>query len=123
MRILLADDQSKVRFALRVLLERQPGVEVVGEAADAADLLAQTEASRPDLVLLGWELPGLDKADLPSALRQVCPDLTIVALSARPELRQTTLGAGANEFVCKCDPPQRLLSIIADHTCQSIHCV
>lgn len=123
MRILLADDQSKVRFALRVLLERQPGVEVVGEATDAADLLAQAEAVRPDLILLGWELAGRAEANLPSALRRICPDVTTVALSPRPELRQTALGAGADEFVCMCDPPQLLLSIIADHTCASIDCV
>ena len=43
MRILLADGQPRVRFAMRVLLERQPGVEVVGEAVDAEDLLAQAE--------------------------------------------------------------------------------
>jgi DNA-binding NarL/FixJ family response regulator len=56
MRILLADNLPKVRFALRVLLEQQPGLEVVGEATDAQDLLIQVEATAPDLVLLRFSL-------------------------------------------------------------------
>ena len=59
MRVLLADDQVKVRFALRVLLERQPDVAVVGEASDARELVDQLAATRPDALLLDWELPGL----------------------------------------------------------------
>ena len=63
MQILLADNQPKVRLGLRVLLERQPGFKVVGEAVNAEELLARMEADRPDLVLLGWELPGLARVD------------------------------------------------------------
>jgi DNA-binding NarL/FixJ family response regulator len=113
MRILVADDQPKVRFALRVLLERQPGLKVVGEAADAGDLLAQMETACPDLVLLAWELPGL-AVDLLTALRRVCPDLFVIALSGRLEVRRAALDAGADAFVYKCDPPERLLTAIAD---------
>lgn len=115
MRILLADSQPKVRFGLRVLLERQPGLKVAGEATNAEELLAQIEADCPDLVLLGWGLPGLAKADLLSALRRVCPNLFVIALSGRPELRRAALDAGADAFVYKCDPPERLLEAIADY--------
>ena len=114
MRILVADDQPKVRFALRVLLERQPGLKVVGEAADADDLLVQVEMACPDLVLLDWELPGLAGGDLLSALRGVCPNLFVIALSGRLEVRRAALEAGADAFVYKCDPPERLLAAIAD---------
>jgi len=118
MRILLADDQPKVRFALRVLLERQPGLEIVGEAADARDLLAQTETARPDLLLLGWELPDRARVGLLAALRKVCPDLAIVALSGRPEARRAALAAGADAFVSKTDLPERLLAAIDNCSCQ-----
>jgi len=113
MRILLADDQSKVRFALRVLLERQPGTDVVGEATSAEDLLAQTQTTDPDLVLLGWELPGARGADLLTNLRDACPSLVVIALSGRPEARREALSAGADAFVSKGDPPERLLAAIA----------
>jgi DNA-binding NarL/FixJ family response regulator len=113
MRILLADHESNVRYGLRVLLEERSEFEVVGEAVDAEDLLAQIEASCPDLVLLSWELPGLAGADLLPALRSVCDDLYVIVLSGRPEARQAILGAGANAFVSKAGPPERLLAAIA----------
>lgn len=113
MRILLADDQSQVRFALRVLLEQQPGLEVVGEAADGESLLAKAGTQCPDLVLLDWELPRTVVSQLLPALRSACPGLLVIALSGQPEVRSTALAAGADGFVCKCDPPERLLEAIA----------
>ncbi|MDY7075830.1 MAG: response regulator [Chloroflexota bacterium] len=112
MRILLADNQPKVRFALRVLLERQPGLQVVGEVINAADLLTQAEATHSELVLLGWELPGLAAIGSLPALRRACPHLYVIALSGRPEARRAALAAGADAFVSKGDPPERLLAAI-----------
>jgi CheY-like chemotaxis protein len=68
----------------------------------------------PDLVLLGWELPGLDTLDSMNSLRDVCPGLSVIALSGRPEARQAALAAGADHFVSKADPPERLLFAIDD---------
>lgn len=118
MRILLADNQPKVRFALRVLLERQVGFEIVGEIDDAENLLAQAEVTDPDLVLLSWELPGLPAVDPLAALREVCPDLLVIALSGRLKARQAALDAGADAFVSKSDPPERLLTAIAECGCE-----
>jgi len=114
MRILLADNQPKVRFALRVLLEQHAGHEVEGEAVDAEGLLAQVELACPDLVLFAWGLPGRAAADLLLALRELCPDTFVIALSGRPEARRAALAAGADGFVSKTDPPERLLAAIAD---------
>jgi DNA-binding NarL/FixJ family response regulator len=111
-RVLLADDQPKVRLALRILLKRQSGLKIVGEAADAEALLAQTTVTSPDLVLLGWELPSLAEIGSVSPLRTVRPDLSVIALSGRPEARQAALTAGADAFVSKIDPPERLLAAI-----------
>lgn len=116
MRILLADGQPKVRFALRVLLEQRPEFEVAAEAADAKDLLDCVQVDCPDLILLGWELPGRTDGDLLAALRQLCPHLAVIALSGRPGARRTALAAGADAFVSKGDPPECLLSAI--ETCQ-----
>jgi len=114
MRILLADSQPKVRFAMRVLLERQPGLKVMGEAADADDLLNQAEMSCPDIVLIAWSLPGMAADGFLPALRGVCPDLSVIVLSGRPELRRAALDAGADAFVSKTDPPEYLLMAIED---------
>lgn len=114
MRILLADDQPKVRFALRALLERQPDMQVVGEAGSGPDLSAQIGPTYPDLVLLDWELPGESVADTLSTLRAAYPTLRVIALSGRSEARQAALRAGVDAFVSKSDPPERLLAAIRD---------
>ncbi len=120
MRILLADSQPKVRFAMRVLLERQPGLKVMGEAANADDLLNQVEMSCPDIVLIAWGLPGVAADDFLSALRGICPDLSVIVLSGRPEVRRAALDAGADAFVSKTDPPEYLLMAIEDCVKKSV---
>lgn len=120
MRVLIADDQPQVRSALRLLLKQEPGVAVVGEAENVEEALELATARRPDLVLLDWELPGLRAADLSKkaklgllpALRARCPRVKVVALSGRPEARQAALAAGADVFVSKGDPPERLLAAV-----------
>jgi len=114
MRILLADDQPKVRFALRTLLERKLGLEIVGEAADMRDMWEQVETSCPDLLLLDWELPGPKARDLMSALHAMCPDLRVIAMSAHTDVQQDALQADVDGFVCKCESPDSLLAAIGD---------
>jgi len=112
MRILLADDQSNIRFALRALLERQTDTQVVGEAANSESLLSQVQAACPDLVLLDWNLPGAAADELLPTLRDACPDLSVIALSGQLEARRAALAAGADAFVGKTDPPETLLAAI-----------
>ncbi len=118
MRILIADRQHKVRFALRVLLERQPGYEVMGEATNAQGLLDQAEVACPDVVLLSWELSDSTGTDLLPALREICPDLIVIALSGRLGVCQAALDAGADAFVSKGNPPEKLLAAINDCCCE-----
>ena len=112
MRILVADHQSKVRFALRVLLGRQAGSTIIDEAADAVEVLTRAMDACPDVVLLAWDLPGLTELKLVSALRRICPKTGIIALSGRAEARQAAVAAGVDAFVSKGDPPERLLAAI-----------
>ena len=112
--ILIADDQPQVRHALRLLLEQELAPETVGEAAEAEMLLAQIAASCPELVLLDWGLPGMAAEDLLIALRQTCAALTIIVLSGQPEAEEKALAAGADAFVSKADPPERLLAAMRD---------
>jgi len=111
MRIMVADRQSKVRFALRTLLRRQKGLEVVGEADTVEELLARVEATCPDLVLLHWRLSG-GGPDLVPALRKIRPGLRVIVLSARPEACGEAMLAGADAFVSKMDNPEKLLAAI-----------
>jgi DNA-binding NarL/FixJ family response regulator len=112
MKLLLADDQSRVRFALRVLLEQQPGWKVVGEATDARELIAQAVHNQPDLVLLDGDLPGLDRNDWLPALRKIIPGICIIALSEEQTIDSLDPAASADAFASKANPPEYLLAVI-----------
>jgi len=112
LQVLLADDQAKVRSALRLLLEHQPDVEILGEAVDTTGLLDWMKATNPDVILLDWELPGLSAVALLPLLHSLQPGLCVIALSGRPEAGETALEAGADAFVSKGDPPECLMAAI-----------
>ncbi len=112
MKILIGDTQSRVRFGLRLLFEQQVGWKVSGEAEDVQSLLNHVREGCPDLVLLDWELPGMPAEELLARLRAECPHLTVVFMSGRIELRQMAMRAGADVFVYKADPPEKLLELI-----------
>jgi DNA-binding NarL/FixJ family response regulator len=112
MHILLADDEVRVRSALQMLLNEEPGMKVVAEVAEAEALLTQIRVTRPDLVLLDWGLPGLGAVGSLPALRLICPNLTVMVISGRPEAGREALAAGADAFVSKVDPPEHLLAAL-----------
>jgi DNA-binding NarL/FixJ family response regulator len=111
MKILIADSQPKVRYALSILLQEQPGWIVAGAAIDSQDLISKADLLNPDLVLLDWDLPGLSRADLVATLRQMSK-LRLIAMSANPEVRQQALRIGFDFFISKVDSPKKLLEAI-----------
>jgi DNA-binding NarL/FixJ family response regulator len=88
---------------------------VVGEAGDARQAVKLVRERQPDIALLDWELPGQSGASALAKLRAVRPDLIVVALSGLPEARQAALDAGADVFVSKGDPPERLLEAVNEY--------
>lgn len=113
MRILIADDQANVRSALRLLLEQASNIDVVGEVADATGLLLLLGIKQPNLLLLDWELPGLPADHLMRLLRFEQPHLQVLAMSSRPEAQQEAESAGVDSFVSKGDPPEAVLTTLA----------
>ena len=112
MRVLLADDQTAVRAALRLLLEQEANIKVVGETADTVGLFLAITQKAPELVLLDWELPGLPPVQLLRLLRYERPLLKVVAMSSRPEAQPEAIEAGVHAFVSKSEPPERVLAVI-----------
>lgn len=116
MRVLLADDQPTLRSAVRLLLEQEPGVDIVAEVADTQTLLAKMADVYPDVVLLDWELPGLNNTSAAravlNALYATNPTVTVIVFSGRPEAIRHALAAGASSFVSKADPPEHLLAAL-----------
>ena len=108
-RILLADDNPDLRSALRLLLETRLDLTLITEARDMEHVLAQVEDTRPDCIILDWELPGRPKRERVQVLRTLVPGLKIIVTSARPEARAEALSEGADEFAGKSDPPFQIL--------------
>ncbi len=111
MRILIADNDARLRSALHLLLGQEPGEALVAESSNLEGLAMQIRDFKPDLVLLDWELPGRAAAALLFALNGVDLRPKVIILSSRPEARDIALGIGADGFVYKGDPPEQLLLI------------
>jgi DNA-binding NarL/FixJ family response regulator len=114
MRILLADDQIDVREGLKVILEQEPDIDIIGEAEGIESLISQTKMNCPDVVLLDWELSNIRMTEIIPLLRLFCPDIKILAMSVRPEAYKSALAAGVDGFVSKGEQPEVLLETIKD---------
>lgn len=111
--VLIADHEPEVRQALRLICEESLGLTVAAEAADSHELLARISITPSNLLLLEWELPGLQAQDLIKTLR-ADQALSIIVIGGQPEARTEALEAGANGFVYKGDPPDHLLSLLGN---------
>jgi len=112
-RILIADDQDLVRAGLRMLIDAEDDLEVVGEALDGADAVERARHLRPDLVLMDIRMPRLDGlAATRQVLEQANPAPRVVVLTTfdRNEYVYDALRAGASGFLLKDMPGPRLLA-------------
>jgi DNA-binding NarL/FixJ family response regulator len=102
-RILLADDHGVVRKGLRFLLERQPGMEVVGEAADGREAVRLAESLSPDLVIMDIAMPLLNGIDATSQMLKRNPNLGVIILSMHSDedYLLSALNAGAKAYLLK----------------------
>lgn len=110
-RILVADNDARVRSALQTLLKQEPDL-VIGECSDLESLMLQVKEFKPDLVLLDWELRGRPATALLFAAHTFNFRHKTIVLSGRPECEQAALAAGADAFVSKADPPEYLLNTL-----------
>ncbi|MGQ9903205.1 MAG: response regulator [Anaerolineae bacterium] len=113
-RILLVDDHSVLRAGLRLLLNSQPDLNVIGEAGDAREALALAESLQPDLILLDLTMPGLSGIEALPALRRLAPSARILVLTMHDDesyLRQA-LRKGAAGYVLKKAADTELISAI-----------
>ena len=103
LRIVLADDHAIVREGLRALIERQPDMEVVGEAGDGRAAIEIVERVKPDVVVMDLSMPELNGTKATRELIQRDPDLKVLALTVHEErsyLREL-LDAGASGYLLK----------------------
>jgi len=110
--VLLADDDPHVQSAVRLLLEEEAGISLVGECADAESLLERVLCSNSNTILIDWDLPGLEARRELNRLRVGAPGCRVVVLCGRPEERDNALRAGAESFVWKGDAPETLIGAL-----------
>ena len=114
LRILLADDHAIVRQGLKLLIDSQPDMTVVGEAADGDDRRAQAQALQPDIVVMDISMPGTNGLAATRTLKQRQPGVIVLVLTRHEEdtYLQELLRAGASGYVLKQSPPPQLLQAI-----------
>ena len=122
-RVLIVDDHGVVREGLRAFLELQDGLEVVGEAADGRQALAQAERLRPDVILMDLVMPHLDGVGAMRELRRRMPEIRVVALTSflDEERLLPAIQAGAAGYLLKdAEPAEVVRAVRAAHEGQAI---
>jgi DNA-binding NarL/FixJ family response regulator len=114
LRILIADDHATVRQGLKLLIESQPDMGVVGEAADGNGVLQQAAALKPDIVVMDVSMPGMNGLIATRTLKRAQPQVSIVALTRHDDdtYLDELLRAGASGYVLKQSAPMEFLQAI-----------
>lgn len=107
-RVLLVDDQAGMRTGLRILLQLEANVKVIGEAGNAVEAESLAQALKPDLVIMDVEMPGCDGIAAASRCIDQHPQCLVIILTihALPEVRARAIAAGAWAFVEKGKPAE-----------------
>jgi DNA-binding NarL/FixJ family response regulator len=114
MRVLIADDHGIVRSGIRLLLERQPDIEVVAEAGDGAVARDLAVRERPDLAILDVKMPKLTGLQATREIKRQAPEVSVLILSMHDDERYLfeALKAGASGYVLKAQADTDLLAAI-----------
>lgn len=115
-RVVLADDQALVRGGFRSILEKQPDISVVGEAADGLDAVHLVRETRPDLVLMDIRMPNLDGLAATEQVMRMADPPRVVVLTTfdADEYVYSALRSGATGFLLKDISPERLAEAVRD---------
>jgi DNA-binding NarL/FixJ family response regulator len=110
-RILVVDDNFKVRRAIRTSLENHLGFEVCGEAVGGFSAIENARELKPDLVLLDLLMPDMNGVDVASALKQMMPELPIIMLTGYDDQigKELASVAGANIVLAKHDGMEKVI--------------
>jgi DNA-binding NarL/FixJ family response regulator len=113
-RVVIADDQTVVRAGLRMILEAQNGIEVVGEAEDGAEAVDTVRMLLPDVALMDIRMPVLDGIEATRRIAESGSATRVLVLTTYglDENVYDALKAGASGFLLKTDPPERLVDAV-----------
>lgn len=113
-RVLLVDDQQLVRSGFALILSGEPGIEVVGEAADGREAIRRCAELEPDVVLMDIQMPEMDGLEATAALLRlpVPPRVLVLTTFERDDYVFTALRSGASGFLLKTAPPTQLIEAV-----------
>ena len=114
-RVLLVDDQELVRAGFRIILQSEPGIEVVGEASDGAQAVELAKRLRPDVICMDVEMPGTDGIEatrLIAADPEVTAGILILTTFQRDDYLFDALQAGASGFLLKTARAEQLVEAV-----------
>lgn len=114
LRVFLADDHELVREGLRALVNSQPDMECVGEAADGRAAVERVQSLRPDVAVLDVSMPGLNGLEAAKKLKHCCPDVRLLTLTRHTDdgYLQQLLKAGVSGYVLKQSASSVLLTAL-----------
>jgi two-component system, NarL family, invasion response regulator UvrY len=114
--ILLVDDHAVVREGYRTVLQKQPGLRVVAEAADGEEAYRLYKATRPDLVIMDLTMPGISGIEAIRRIRQWDPNARILVFTMHQNagFAVQAIRAGARGYVTKTSPPETLVRAAID---------
>ncbi len=115
-RVVLVDDQAMVRHGLRLILEAEPSLRVVGEAADGIEAVQLVPRARPDVVLMDVRMPRMDGIEACARLRTdmgaAAPNVLMLTTFDLEDYVYAALRAGASGFLLKDAPAEQLVAAI-----------
>ena len=113
-KLVLADDHAVVRSGLRMLLQAQPDMEIVGEADSGSQALAQVTSLRPDIILMDIQMPGMNGIEATRQIKEVCGETAVLALTMHEDDQYffEMLQAGASGYLPKRAAPDELVHAI-----------
>jgi two-component system response regulator NreC len=114
--VVLVDDHAVVRSGIRLLLERQEDIEVIGEAGNAKDALFRARALKPDVILLDVVMPGESGIEVLPKLLEESPETKVLVLSMQddPSYVREAFAAGAQGYVLKEAADEEVVSAIRE---------
>ena len=119
MRIIVADHHEQVLLALTTMLEQKSGVDLVGVAVNAQDLLRLATDEAAEVVVVDRNLPGSSVTNLVADLHLLEKKPFIIVMGSEPDHSRMALSAGADAFVSKGDSPEWLLQYLDTYTNRS----
>ena len=114
--VYLCDDVPELRQLMRLILEEDADLRVVGEAGDAATAIEEIAELQPDVVVLDLSMPGMDGLEALPLIRRASPDTTVIVFSGFTEQRMATLALerGADRYIEKGEPLERVRQAVRE---------